>query len=619
MNDTLFHYYERELLFIRQLVNEYRGQHRQAADRLLLEANRAAADPHVERLLQSFAFVAGRVQHKLDDEFPEISTALLQALYPHYLAPIPSVGMVQFELDAARGQLPGGFTLPRHSPLQTEPAGGLRCKYRTTCPVTLWPIQLVDASFHAPPFPRGLAPPPGAGAALRLSFTCQGTMTFTELELERLRLHLHGEIQVIPPLYELLFNHALQVVFRPEGETGPPPIVLAPEACLAPVGFHLEDSLLPYAPTSRLGHRLLTELFVYPAKFWFVDVLGWDKVRRAGWRHKAEVVVFFDHTVPILEKSVNAMTFRLGCTPIVNLFSQTAESMPLAAEKADYRLVPDATHPRGLEVYSVDAVRVTQPADGTARELLPFFSVRHPQAPERPSTYWYSSRAASLAEHDAGTFVDVHLVDLDGLPLVPGGSALEVSTTCTNRDVPNELRLAGTAVSFELEAAAPLSRTRCLRPVTPPLRPKERRGRYWHLVSHFSLNPLSLANDTKGREALQEILGLYDFSDPDAGQQQLAAVTRQFIDGITEVSSQRVIGRLTGARRSSFCRGLEVALTFAEDKYPGVGVFLFASVLERFLALYVSSNSFVQLVARKSPQEEPFKRWPPRPGDLESL
>jgi type VI secretion system protein ImpG len=213
----------------------------------------------------------------------------------------------------------------------------------------------------------------------------------------------------------------------------------------------------------------------------------------------------------------------------------------------------------------------------------------------------------------------LHLVDRDFEPHVPEGSILEATATCSNRDLPNQLRQAGEAVTFDLEAAAPLAQIRCLHPLSPPLRPRARRGRSWHLISHLSLNYLSLAEEAQGREALQEILGLYDFSDPEAGQQQMAAVTRQFIEGITAVRSRRVVGRLTRGGVSSFARGLEVAIEFAEDKYPGVGVYLFASVLERFLGLYVSNNSFVQLAAKKAHQARDFKNWPPRPGELPSL
>jgi type VI secretion system protein ImpG len=625
MNETLFPYYERELLFIRQLMQEFSRKHPQAAGRILLEPNRSA-DPHVERLLESFAIVAGRVQQKLDDEFPEISTAFLEAIYPHYLAPIPSMGILQFEMDPARVQLPAGFLIGRHGSLRTDPVDGLPCKYRTAYPVTLWPIRVANAIFQAPPFPRGLTPPDGAGAALRLEFECAGPMKFAELELERLRLYLHAEVQVVPPLYELLFNHALEVVFRPnEGDKGRVPFSMSPRACLAPVGFDLEDGLLPYGSASRLAYRLLTELFVFPSKFWFVDLAGWGRVCRGGWQRKCEVVIFFDRTAPLLEKSIDAGTFRLGCTPVVNLFKQAAEPIPLNTPRLGQRVMPDATQPRGLEVYSVDSVRSTNPADNTSVEYPPFFSIRHPRRAEaavtreRQQLYWYTTRTPSLAEKDQGTFVDLHLVDLDFWPQVPSAAALEVATTCTNRDLPGELRMAGTAVHFDLEAAAPLAAIHCLRPLTPALRPKPRRGRDWHLLSHFSPNYLSLASEGKGREALQEMLSLYDFSDPEAGQQQLAAVTRQFIEGITNVQSRRVIGRPSREGLSSFCRGLEVLIELDEDKYPGVGVFLFASVLELFLARYVSNNSFVQVAAKRTAQESAFKHWPPRPGDLPSL
>src|SRR6516165_8945472 len=99
MSDVLYPYYERELLFIRQLAQEFARQYPAAADRLRLEPNRSA-DPHVERLIEAFALLAGRIHHKLDDEFPELTDALLSVLYPHYLAPIPSMGIVQFDLDA---------------------------------------------------------------------------------------------------------------------------------------------------------------------------------------------------------------------------------------------------------------------------------------------------------------------------------------------------------------------------------------------------------------------------------------------------------------------------------------------------------------------------------------
>jgi type VI secretion system protein ImpG len=156
-----------------------------------------------------------------------------------------------------------------------------------------------------------------------------------------------------------------------------------------------------------------------------------------------------------------------------------------------------------------------------------------------------------------------------------------------------------------LEGVAPLLRIRCLKKPTETLRPPLGKGAQWRLISHLSLNYLSLCDG--GKDALQEILRLYDFTD--------SAVVRQHIAGITDVTCRRVVGRPQTRAWNGFCRGLEVTLEFDEEQYVGSGLFLFASVLERFFGLYTSLNSFTQLIATTQQREEPFKQWPPRAGE----
>src|SRR3989475_12386509 len=143
MPDELLPYYERELAFLRQSGAEFATKYPKIASRILLEAGKCE-DPHVERLLQAFALLAARVHHKIDDEFPELTDALLGILYPHYLAPIPSMAIVQFVLDATSA-LPNGFLIDRHSILHTQAIDGLACRFRTGYPVTLWPVELSNA------------------------------------------------------------------------------------------------------------------------------------------------------------------------------------------------------------------------------------------------------------------------------------------------------------------------------------------------------------------------------------------------------------------------------------------------------------------------------------------
>lgn len=616
MSEELFPYYERELLFIRQLAQEFARQYPKEAGRLLLEPNRST-DPHVERLIESFALLTARVHHKLEDEFPELTDALLGVLYPHYLAPVPSMAIVEFEVDPSRAQLPNGFRIDRHSRLHSQPVGDLPCKFRTGYPVTLWPLELTSARLQPPPFPSSLQPPPRTAAALRLTLECKGELKLSELSLDRLRFYLSGDNPVIAELYQLIFNHVTQVVFRPlEKETTAVPVVLPPGQCLIPVGFERDEGLLPYPNQSFLGYRLLTEFFAFPSKFLFVDLAGWPRVRQAGFGHKVEVVLWLNRTLPNLEQAINASTFRLGCTPIVNLYQQVAEPMPLTHTRHEYRVVPDVAHPAGTEVYAVDAVSSTDSTVGRTVEYQPFYSFRHGRDHDNQQTFWYAARKQS--PRDRGTDVFLNLVDLSFNPRVPDDSVLIVRTTCTNRELPAQLQRAGEEVHLELEAMAPLQRIRCLRSPTSPLRPPLRRRGYWRLLSHLNLNHLSVSDPQEGLAVLQEVLRLYDFSDPEAGQ-ELAEVNRQLIEGITSVSSRRVVGRTGTPTASGFGRGIEVSVELDEQKFVGTGVYLFASVLERFLGLYASINSFSQLQARTKQGEGYFKKWPPRAGELPLL
>jgi type VI secretion system protein ImpG len=607
----LYPYYERELAFLRQSAREFARQYPATAGRLLLEPGRSA-DPHVERLLEGVALLAGRVRHKLDDEFPELTDAMLGVLYPHYLAPIPSCAVIEFTPDPARVNTPGGYTLPAGTRLQTQPVNGLRCRYRTASPVTLWPITLRQAEWMPPPFSRGVRPPARTAAVLRLVFDAPAGVRLTELRLDALRLYLSADPQLVPPLYETLLNNATAVTFRDPDAPGGSAGVTRPAAeCLAPGGFNPDDGLLPYPPHAMPGYRLLTEYFAFPQKFWFVDLTGFAAARPALTGRRLEVLVYLDHTLPSLEQAVDATTFRPGCAPVVNLFEQTAEPIPVTHTKAEYPLVPSVGFPLGMEVYSVGTVTLTAPSAGGPVEYEPFFSIRYGRSAERRA-FWYASRRSSVGSDDRGTDMHLSLVDSAFEPDKPADGVLVVRTLCTNRDLPDRLRQSGVPAAFEPELATPVTRVRCLYGPTSALRPFGRRG-FWPLVSHLTLTHLGLNEDADATAALKGILALYDLSDGDSGDQR-SAIARQAVDGITQVSSKPVVRRVGKLTAAGFCRGLEVDLLLDEEKFIGVGAFLFASVLERYFALHATANSFTQLVVRTRAGGEPLKVWPPRAG-----
>ncbi len=615
MSDSTFAHYARELHFIRELMEEFGARYPGAKARLLFSGSQST-DPHVERILQSFALLTGRAHRRISDEFPEVSTAILGTLYPHYLAPVPSMGVVQFKLDPSGNPFPQGFHIPRGSQLRSNAVDALRCRFRTVYPVTLWPIELVEAQFQPPPFPQSWRTPTNTAAVLRLKFKCLGEMTVSDLEIESYRLHLVGDSILLPHLYELLLNNTSQVVFRPvETQTRIRPVTLAPARCVFPVGFDPEEGLLPYPPWCQSSYKLLTEFFIYPDKFFFLDIHGWKEARRAGFGSEFEIDFFLDRTITELEQTVDVSMFAESCTPIVNLFEHTVERISLDSAQAEYNLIPDSTNPRGFEIYSVESVSCTDPNTETRFGVPPYASVRHGSLSEQTSGYWEAVRYPSRKEEDNGANMLLKFVDLYAQQSVPPGKTIHVDTICTNRDLPLRLSSQQRQIQWELEAAAPLSKIRTVRPLTPPLRLGERRGRLWHLISHLLLNYLSLEGSAESLRTLKEILQLYDISNPELGQLEMGTMHRHLIEGIVSLQTKRIVGRL-GTHNNNFVRGLEIAVTLDENKYEGTGAFLFASILEHFFPSYVSANSFSQLVAKSTVEGGLFRRWTPRRGEL---
>jgi type VI secretion system protein ImpG len=604
MRDELLPYYERELKFIRQMAGEFAEKYPKVAGRLLLQPD-TCDDPHVERLIEAFALLAGRVHRKLDDEFPEITEALLDVLYPHYLRPVPPQAIVQFQLDPSQSA-PASTRVPRGVPIHSRPENGSVCSFRTCYPVTLWPLRITGASVS--PVNRFATPgmPADAAAVIRIGMECLGGLRLEQLPIDAFRFYLNGESAAVHTLYEFLFLNALRISVRALPAREATAQAVLPAASLQPVGFTTGESILPYSDRSFLGYRLLQEYFSFPEKFFFFDLKGLDRLPRSGFGTAFEILIFLKqpdqpHRLIALEQSVGIDTFQLGCTPMVNLFERIAEPIRLTQTETEYLIMPDQHRQRATEVYSVDRVASANYLE-EPKTYEPFYSLRHGTTDAAHKHFWYTHRRPSFRKNDNGTDVYLSLVDLDFNPSLPPVDMLTLQVTCTNRDQAALLKLPGEFGELEPEGLA-LVRARCLRKPTTALRPPMRRGLQWRLISHLSLNHLSIVE--KGADALQEILRLYDFSNDPAIRKQIA--------GIVGVTSRSSISRVTSSTGVAFCRGTDVTLEFDEDQYVGTGVFLLACVLQRFLGLYAAVNSFSRLTART--RKGVLKQWPPLAGE----
>jgi type VI secretion system protein ImpG len=602
MSDALLPYYNRELEAIRRLAGEFAEAHPKIAGRLRLAPN-AIDDPHVARLIEGAAFLAARVHHRLDDEFPELTDALLGVLYPHYLAPVPSAAIVQCQPQpdlALPARLPAGVVL------ETEPVRSETCRFRTAWPLTLWPIEVESIRLAGLPLSAPANPlAAGAVAVLRIVLKCRSPdASFAGLGVDRLRFFLHGAPNVVLPLYELLCAHTLSIAYA-EGPADAAAVIL-PAAAIEPVGFAPEEALLPWPARSFVGFRLLTEYFAFPEKFLFIDFARIEAKTLLSGGNCMEIFVYLDRTLPELERAVGADALVLGCTPIINLFPQRCEPISLTHTETEYRIVPDARRPAAMEVWQIERVRETR-ADGSSSLWRPFYRLSNAD-PEKDAvdSFYHAVRRETAAPAD-GTevYIAPHEPGFD--PGAVAASVLSIDALCFNRDLPAALPFGGNRPELRLIEGAPaVAHISCLTAPAPTLRRPLRERRFWHLVSHLSLGHLSVVGGAEGAAALREVLRLYDLKE--------SAEARTAIDALVGVTASPGTARVPGARAGSFCRGLDVTLEFDPRAWQDGGLYLLAAVLDRFLALHTTVNSFVRTTAILRGRSGRAAAWPPRAG-----
>ncbi len=608
MRDELLAYYERELTYVRQLGAEFAAKYPKIASRLALEPTRCE-DPHVERLIEAFAFLAARIHLKVDDEFSEVTSALLGILYPHYLRPIPSMTVAEFHLDPKQGGMTSGLKVPRGANLLAKPVNGYRCSFRTCSDVTVWPIDIVEAQWTTPDRVNPPVKAPDCNAALRLILKTRQGATFSKLGLNKLRFFLNGEASLIFPLYEMLGNNTKRVLLREVTNSPRRHSFTLPAGSLQPSGFDPEDAVLPYPQRSFDGYRLLQEYFSFPEKYLFYELSGLDVLEGSEIGDQLEVLFLLSPTErtdweTILQMGVTTKTIRLNCAPAVNLFPHTADPILVENTRFEYPVIPDVRRTEMLEVFSMEEVVATNPRTMEVVRFEPFYSFRHMTAESKNQLFWYATRRPSKQLQDDSTELHVTLVDLEGRGRAPDYDALTVRCLCTNREVPSRLSMGSDAGDFDMDGAGPIQKIIALRKPSPTIRPPLGTAAFWRLISHLSLNYLSLVEE--GHEALQEILRLYT---PGS-----AGIMDRQVEGIARVRSSRQLARVADDAGIAFVRGTRVELTLDEEYFVGSGAFLFANVIDRFLGLYVGLNSFTQLEARTKQRKGVLRRWPARAG-----
>src|SRR3569832_2002267 len=479
MDPRLLQYYNREQQYVRELGGEFAKEYPKIAGRLGLETFECS-DPYVERLLEGFAFLAARVHLKIDAEFPRFTQHLLEIVYPHYLAPTPSMTAVQMRPNLTEGSLSAGYKVPRGTALRSVLGRGdqTACEYRTGLDVTLWPVELEHAEYtgysgdltdrNLPARPRG---------SLRLKLKATAGLKFSELARGGRTMFLRGADDLPTRIYEQMIAHTIAVVARTPGRPAPWQHVVT-DTPASPVGLEDDEALLPYGPRSFQGYRLLHEYFAFPSRFLFIKLNGLGPAVRRCTGNELEIVVVTDLHARALDGVVGVGNLSLFCAPAINLFPRRADRIHLTESVPEYHIVPDRTRPMDFEVYSLKEVVGYGSNAEAEQRFRPFFARNNVTTIDEAQAYYTiqrQPRVLSAKQTQRGTRssyvgseVFLSLVDPNEGPYRSTLRQLAVETLCTNRDLPLHLTLGQGRTDFTIESGAHIEEVRCLAGPPPP-------------------------------------------------------------------------------------------------------------------------------------------------------
>ena len=616
MDPRLLHHYNQELQHLREMGAEFAQQFPKIASRLGIDGIEVS-DPYVERLIEGFAFLAGRVQLRLDAEFPRFTQRLLDVVYPQILAPTPAMLIAQLQPDLASPSLATGLTIARGSEMrgQGSRASATSCQFRTAHDATLWPIELTQVEYftHAADLPLGASMRRyKSGVRLRLQTT--GGLDFAKLPLESLRLHCSGIDEVAYRLFELITGHALGALVLPARRPAAWNETL-PSTCIEPVGWDDDQALLPVGLRGFHGYRLMQEYFAFPQRFLFFDINGLGPTLRRRGGTEIDIVLLFERADAALDQAVDAGSLALNCVPAVNLFERRCDRIHVSPGTHDFQVIADRTRPADFEIHELTEVIGHGVGADSERAFLPLYAAFHTE--DRSHSAFYTAQreprllSAALQRQGprssyVGSEVFLAIVDQREAPFSGDLRQLSAKAMCTNRDLPM-LMPVGTGNDLTLEQSAAVKAIRVIKGPSRPISSLREGKLAWRFINQLTLDHLSLTDTdpSQGAAALRELLTLYAPAG-DAGAQ------RQ-IEGVRSAAMQPSVRRLPMPGPITFGRGVRIDVEIDDYAFQGGSAFLLGCVLERFFARHVSINGFTETRLHSSARGE-IKHWGPRCG-----
>jgi type VI secretion system protein ImpG len=453
-------------------------------------------------------------------------------------------------------------------------------------------------------------------AGIKLCLKTTGEMPFQMLtELDNLVFYLDGGGEIPNRVYELLFTQTESILIQPTSKKSRPAWTCSLAAdSIQTVGFDSEQALLPYTDRSFKGYRLFQEYFNFPQRYLFFDLQHLQAAIQRCEQDELEIIFLFKEENKRLQGALSAKNFALNCTPAINLFNKRANRIHLSDRSCEHHVIPERTKPMDYEVYSINSVIGFDKNLRERQQFRPFYACEGDDSADGHQAYYslrreprlHTSTRQSSSDY-IGTEVFISLVDASETPYSADLKQLGIELICTNRNLPQYSLSKQGKTPFTMQDDGPIDQVHSLAGPTVPKPPHPEGEAAWRLISHLSLNYLSLLDQDqqKGAAALRQLLSLYSHN--------TNANMKKQINGILSVKSRQIVRRIPGGGPITFGRGVEIVLTCKDSAFEGSGVFLLGSIIEQFFSQYVSLNSFTQTLL-KTVERGIIKRWPIRIG-----
>ncbi|MBL8484468.1 MAG: type VI secretion system baseplate subunit TssF [Rhodocyclaceae bacterium] len=590
-------YFREELLSLRGDAEAFGRSHPKLARALALHKGRSE-DPHVELLLQAFAWLTGRLHYEMEEDMAALPNALMSHLQPHLEAPVPCMAMVEVDVKPDGANFARGATLERGRQFRTDATGDqgsvVPCRFTTTQDTPLWPIRVRELLLQ----PAKDSPLPGERAyvhsVLSMALDSVGGMSFEAMAPRRLRFYIDETQRAAWPLYErLALNLVGLAICCSDGQVRDLPL-----SCFQWSGFADSEAVLPEGPHSHPGYRLLQEYFAFPGKFLFFDILDADF---AGCGESCQLLFLFDLAAGRSSR-LSADLLRPNCVPLINLFPARIDPVALDHTRYEYRVTADSSRQQFFEVHTLLDLAASGPGRPT-HGVAPWFALDECQASLEQDFFYATRRQASWREDVPGTELYISFLDTGARPIVPPAEVVGGRALCTNRRLPEQLRIGD---SLQLEGPGPVNGVRVIAKPTAHHTPEFIGARPWALAGQLSLNHLSLVQGEGALAAFKSLLRRHVGPAAGPGLKQ--------IDGIKDLNCRPVTRRIGRDAWRGFVPGLHVRLTLDRSCFENASAALFAAVLHHFLALYASVNTLVETSLETTDTKGIVKQWQPLSG-----